>query len=135
MLRFAQVASGQLAQITLAPLWHDEGLPLAIMGMLVVFVVLVLISSVITLLPRLISLLERLQPEKVEPVMAAAKPRNPDAVPEEILVVIAAAAAEVMGTPHRIVRIRGLTPGDLDWALKGRIQHHSSHRITRRDAH
>ena len=42
---------------------------------------------------------------------------------------IAAAVAETIRQPHRIVRIRGLTAEDLDWSLEGRMQHHQSHRI------
>ncbi len=51
-----------------------------------------------------------------------------DAVPDEIVAVIAAAVAEVIDAPHRIVRVRGLTPDDLGWLLEGRMQHHASHR-------
>jgi hypothetical protein len=49
-------------------------------------------------------------------------------VPDEIIAVIAAAVAEVVDAPHRIVRVRGLTPDDLGWLLEGRMQHHTSHK-------
>jgi Na+-transporting methylmalonyl-CoA/oxaloacetate decarboxylase gamma subunit len=55
-------------------------------------------------------------------------PRRGAPLSEETVAVIAAAVAEVIGTPHRIVRIRGLTPEDLSWPLEGRMQHHASHR-------
>jgi hypothetical protein len=48
-------------------------------------------------------------------------------LPEELVVVIAAAVAESLGPAHRIVRIRGLMPEDLGWQLEGRLQHHASH--------
>jgi Na+-transporting methylmalonyl-CoA/oxaloacetate decarboxylase gamma subunit len=50
---------------------------------------------------------------------------------DEIVAVIAAAVAETIGTPHRIVHIRGLAPEDLAWALEGRMQHHTSHKTSR----
>jgi hypothetical protein len=53
-------------------------------------------------------------------------------VPDEIVAVIAAAVAEVIDSPHRIVRIRGLMPDDLGWMLEGRMQHHASHKLPHR---
>lgn len=50
-----------------------------------------------------------------------------DELSEEVVAVIAAAVAEVISMPHRIVHIRGLTPEDLGWSLEGRMQHHASH--------
>jgi hypothetical protein len=47
---------------------------------------------------------------------------------DEVVAVIAAAVAEVIDVPHRIVHVRGLTPEDLGWLLEGRMQHHASHR-------
>ncbi len=51
---------------------------------------------------------------------------------EEVVAVIAAAVAEVLAVPHRIVYIRGLTSGDMERALEGRFQHHISHKLPRR---
>lgn len=48
-------------------------------------------------------------------------------LPDELVVVLAAAVAEALGPAHRIVRIRGLMPEDLGWQLEGRMQHHASH--------
>jgi len=47
---------------------------------------------------------------------------------DEMVAVVAAAVAEVVATPHRIVHIRGLTAEDLSWSLEGRLQHHASHK-------
>ena len=44
------------AEISWAPLWDDTGLPLAIMGMSVVFAALILVSLFIMWLPRLIAI-------------------------------------------------------------------------------
>lgn len=63
----------------------------------------------------------------------AAQPARRDSIdagdlPEELVVVIAAAVAEVLGPAQRIVQIRGLMPEDLGWQLEGRLHHHASHR-------
>lgn len=117
-----------LIEFTLAPLFEDHGIPLAVMGILVVFSVLILIATFIQLLPRCMALLPPTaeQQPAVEPVVE-------DELSEEILVVIAAAVAETIRGPHRIVRVRGLTPEDLGWSLEGRMQHHHSHRVQPRD--
>jgi glutaconyl-CoA/methylmalonyl-CoA decarboxylase subunit delta len=47
---------------------------------------------------------------------------------DEMVAVVAAAVAEVISSPHRIVHIRGLTSEDLGWSLEGRLQHHASHK-------
>jgi Na+-transporting methylmalonyl-CoA/oxaloacetate decarboxylase gamma subunit len=121
-------------RFTLEPLYEESGLALAAMGILVVFMALVLVSLFITLLPRLMAALDRLHPEEKPAEPATAKASKPaDGLSEEIQVVIAAAVAATIGTPQRIVRIRGLTPEDLGWSLEGRIQHHTSHRIQPRN--
>lgn len=59
------------------------------------------------------------------PVPAAAV--NPDELPEEDLVIIAATAALLLGRkPHRLVSIR---TSSLDWSREGRRQHLQSHRV------
>jgi sodium pump decarboxylase gamma subunit len=134
MLVLANQAEGWLSRITVEPLFEDYGIPLAIMGIVVVFAALVLVSAFITLLPRLMAALDYLHPEQKEPQPAAAKqPDAEDELSEELMVVIAAAVAETLSEPHRIVRIRGLTPEDLGWSMEGRFQHHASHQIQRRD--
>lgn len=124
----AQQDSRPLIEFTLAPLFQDHGIPLAVMGVLVVFSALVLIVVVIKLLPRVFG--------EARPT-AAATPADllagTDQLSSETLVVIAAAVAETIRQPHRIVRIRGLTAQDLDWSLGGRMQHHRSHNLPHRD--
>jgi Na+-transporting methylmalonyl-CoA/oxaloacetate decarboxylase gamma subunit len=124
----AQQDGRPLIDFTLAPLLEDSGVPLAVMGMLVVFMALTLIVVFITLLPRLLapfSGADRAEGTALLPV-------DDDELSEEMVVVIAAAVAQAMERPHRIVRIQGLTPIDLGWSLEGRMQHHQSHQIQRR---
>jgi len=123
-----------LAQVSLDPLWEDHGIALAMMGMLVVFSALVLVSTFIAVLPRLMEWLQRVHPEAVlthgkskpAPKSTKKKPEDDD-LPEEVLVVIAAAVAEMIPAPHRIVHTRQLRPEEHGWSLQGRMQHHTSH--------
>jgi Na+-transporting methylmalonyl-CoA/oxaloacetate decarboxylase gamma subunit len=114
-------------EFTLAPLFEDHGIALAIAGVLVVFLALTLIAGFIALLSRLSTRLPATRP------VVPALPVDDDELSEEMLVVIAAAVAETVIKPHRIVRIRGLMPTDLGWSLEGRLQEHQSHRMKRRD--
>jgi sodium pump decarboxylase gamma subunit len=133
----AQQDGGDLSGSAWSPLLQETGLPLAIMGILVVFAALVLVSLFIALLPRAMELLKRVHPEagETKPTSAPKKAASQAAEEEgELLVVIAAAAAECLGEPHRIVHIRGLTPEDMSWSFEGRLMHHRSHTIQRRDS-
>ena len=125
----AQETSEQLFRLQLQPLWEEHGIPLAIMGVMVVFAALVLVSSFIFLLPRLMSVLDKFLPLEM-PVHQHTSPPAPvvDELPEEILVVLAAAVSETLGRPHRIVFARELTAKDLAWSHQGRWQIHTSHR-------
>lgn len=125
----AQQDSGPLIEFTLAPLSEDYGIPLAVMGVLVVFMALVLVVVFITLLPRVLAGVSTKEQEQPTTDAVAVE----DDLPEETLAVIAAAVAQTMAKPHRVVKIRGLTPEDLGWSLEGRMQHHQSHRIQHRD--
>ena len=121
----AQQDAQPLFEFTTAPLFEEHGIPLAIMGILVVFLALVLVVVFITLLPRVMN-------------HSSAKTPEPLTLPEdemspELVAVIAAAAAEMLGQPHRVVKIRGMTPADLGWSLKGRLEHHQSHKLQQRD--
>lgn len=122
-----------LLQITFEPLTKDYGLPVAIMGMLVVFMALVLVSSFIVFLPHLMAVLDRLHPKsdlhtaKAPTKKSKSASKRPDELSEELQVVIAAAVAEVIGAPHRIVHTRPLSPEEHSWSLEGRLQQHSSH--------
>ncbi len=51
----AQQGDRPLIEFTLAPLSEDYGIPLAVMGILVVFLALVLVVVFITLLPRVLA--------------------------------------------------------------------------------
>jgi Na+-transporting methylmalonyl-CoA/oxaloacetate decarboxylase gamma subunit len=111
--------------LSFAPLTTDNGLPLAVMGIFVVFLALALVVAFITVLPRVLALL----PGEALEEAVIATPRDPDELSEETVIVVAAAVAAVVSQPHRIVRIRGLTPGESGWSLEGRMQQHQSHRI------
>ena len=126
----AQQASRPLIEFTTAPLLEEYGIPLAVMGILVVFSALILVVTFITLLPRVLAVFSA--EEEEESAAAPVLDISGDELPEQILVVIAAAVAQALEGPHRIVRIRGLTPADLGWSLEGRIQHHQSHQIQHR---
>ncbi|QDV41455.1 Oxaloacetate decarboxylase, gamma chain [Stieleria neptunia] len=129
MLLLAQEESKRLIEFSWAPLTEEHGIPMAIMGIVVVFSALVLIVVFITVLPRLVApfIQPELAPQAASPVV------HDDELPEEILVVIAAAVAEALDRPHRIVKIRGLGTGEYAWSLEGRMKHHMSHRIQHRD--
>lgn len=126
---FSQQDSRPLIEFTLAPLFEDYGIPLAVMGILVVFMALVLVVIFITLLPRLLAPFSTKNDEQPATLPASAE----EELSEETLVVIAAAVAETISKPHRVVKIRGLTPDDLGWSHEGRTRHHQSHRIRPRD--
>ncbi len=124
----AQQSKRPLIEFSLEPLFQDSGIPLAIMGVLVVFSALVLMVAFITMLPRVLTLFSAEESEAAASFLDVSE----DELPEQILVVIAAAVAQAFDRPHRIVRIPGLSPGDLGWSLEGRMQHHQSHKIQHR---
>ena len=122
-----------LAKLQWGPLWEDHGIPLAIMGLLVVFSALLLVCGFISVLPRIMAILDRLSPESTEASATSSPPQAPsDELSPETLAVIAAVVADTVRVPHRIVHTRQLTSDDLSWTLEGRRQHHASHRIERR---
>jgi sodium pump decarboxylase gamma subunit len=129
MMLLAQPDTGALVEFTWEPLFEDYGIPLAVMGMLVVFVALVLLVIFLTILPRVLEWVPAKSPRRAACLPAVAE----DELSEETLVVIAAAVAATTGQPHRVIRIRGLTPEDLGWSLEGRLQHHQSHSIPHRN--
>ena len=126
-----------LAQLDWQPLFEDQGLPLAIMGLFVVFAALTLLRIFIGTLPRIIAVLDLWFPAGAEatPAASVAPVQNVvEGLPEEIAVVIATAVAVTLRVPHRIVHTRELSPEDLSWSLEGRLQQHASHRIHPRDS-
>ena len=120
---------GFFVQFTAAPLLEDYGIPLALMGILVVFLALALVVGFISLLPRVLSRFDAAQ--LTQP--SAPRDAMEEELSDETLVVISAAVAVAMGRPRRIVRIRGVTSQELGWTLEGRMQHHRSHMIKHRD--
>jgi sodium pump decarboxylase gamma subunit len=128
---YAQQDSGLFSKFTLQPLFEDHGIPLAVMGVLVVFLALVLVVAFITLLPRVLAKIPQQQPEPSDSFATLAT--ADEELSEEMLIVIAAAVAETMSAPHRIVRIGGSSTEDLGWSLEGRMKHHQSHSIQPRD--
>ncbi len=125
----AQQDTGPLVQFSLAPLSEEYGIPLAVMGILVVFMALTLVVTFISVLPHVAArLTAKSAPRSAESLLAAQ-----DELPEEIRVVIAAAVAATIPHPHRVVLVRGTAPSSVAWSLEGRIQHHQSHRIPHRD--
>jgi sodium pump decarboxylase gamma subunit len=121
----AQPDVRRLLRSSLEALFHDEGLPLAIVGMLVVFLALSLIVAFISVLPRAVRWLEALSPRKP----ATATVLRDDTLDDETLAVIAAAVSETMGHPHRIIKIRGTTSEEFGWSLEGRMKQHQSHKL------
>jgi len=66
------------------------------------------------------------------PVPSPPKPLSPpQPMPPEILAVIAAAIAVVLGRPHRVVSVEqaAYTPEVNVWALEGRMKHFMSHKV------
>lgn len=115
-------------------------------GLLVVFVVLGAITGISGLLSWLLKVLAPNQyygknvpapgataapPAKPAPVAAAA----PAAVTssglsqEKLLVILTAAAHEVLGAPVSVVSFRPVGSADALWAVQGRATHHSSHKL------
>lgn len=119
-----------------ASLADETGLQLAIMGMSVVFTALILVVTFIKILPRVIDRLERHLPTghghghgHGAPAAAPPSPARPsEGVPPHVMVVIAAAVAETVSEPHRILHTQPLTSADMAWSAEGRRQHHISHR-------
>jgi hypothetical protein len=78
------------------------------------------------------------QPVPLSPVVlapVATPPKTPpavEAVPPEILAVIAAAIAVILGRPHHVVSVQQaavLAPEGNAWAREGRVEQFLSHRV------
>lgn len=120
----AQADVRPLFEFSIAPLFEEHGLALAGMGVFVVFVALGIVIAFISLLSRALA-----DETDTPSVTLVSDVSEPDELSEELVAVITAAVATVLETPHRIVRIRGLTPGDMGWSLEGRMLHHHSHNV------
>lgn len=119
----AETAETEGFSFSLEPLWHDQGLPLAIMGMVVVFCALITVVIFISNLPRLMALIEG-KPAPAKP----AKPAAPAEDPDEVIAVIAAAVEAALGPGARVIHTQQLTPRELSWAQQGRFEHQTSHK-------
>ena len=70
-----------VAQINWQPLWEDHGIPLAIMGLVVVFAALTLLRVFIGSLPKIMAILDRYFPEEAETVPQAKPAAQPPVGP------------------------------------------------------
>ena len=68
-------------------------------------------------------------PEPAPSPAPAADSGHPGLTHEELLVLLTAAAVEVVGKPVSIIRFRALTPMDWTWAVQGRVDIHTSHHL------
>ena len=115
-------------------------------GLLVVFVVLGAITAISMLLSWLLKVLLPNQyygntapasAAKAAPAAPAVKavPVAPAAVTssglsqEKLLVILTAAAHEVLGVPVSVVSFRPVAAADALWTIQGRASHHSSHKL------
>lgn len=137
-MNMAMIAEADTSRF--APLFLETGIPLAVMGMIVVFLALIVLITIISAFPFAMGVLEKVFPESNH---HAAKPKqapkptpaatDDGTIPGHILAIIAAAVAEAEPGPVRIVRTRQLTTSELAWTLEGRIRHHASHRLQTRN--
>ena len=115
-------------------------------GLLVVFVVLGAITAISALMSWLLKVLVPNQyygknvPAPGASAVPAAKPASvaaavPAAVTssglsqEKLLVILTAAAHEVLGAPVSVVSFRPVGSADALWTVQGRATHHSSHKL------
>lgn len=70
---------------------ENDGIPIALTGMIIVFSALVLISLALTVLPKALAVLNQYYPEKPDPAALASRPAAGSAEQE-----VAAAAASAM---------------------------------------
>ncbi|HPF36364.1 OadG family protein [bacterium] len=108
----------------------QQNLPLALVGLLIVFAVLSVIALVISLIRQLDE--KWRHQEKIQ--TAQALDREPT-VDNTTLVLVAAAAATVLRGRYRITSIRRLMPTDhkrSPWTAQGRSQLQGSHVVERK---
>ena len=89
---FAEETSGPVIEFSLAPLLESHGVALALMGVFVVFIALSLVVAFITVLPRVAARIASQERTQAEGAQTFAQ----DELPEETIVVIAAAVAEII---------------------------------------
>ena len=152
----AQPAATQTVATTAAPAKRDGGFsakPTAgelvefqLTGLLVVFVVLGAITAISALMSWMLkTFLPSQYYGKTTPAPAAkAAPAAPAAkaapvgaatatpsglTQEKLLVILTAAAHEVLGVPVSVVSFRPVGSADALWTVQGRATHHSSHKL------
>ncbi len=153
----APVAAAQAVATTVAPAKKDGGFsakPTAgelvefqATGLLVVFVVLGAITAISALMSWLLKTFLPSQyygkatpapaakaapaapAVKAPPVAAAAAVTSSGLSQEKLLVILTAAAHEVLGAPVSVVSFRPVGSADALWAVQGRATHHSSHKL------
>lgn len=104
-------------------------------GLIVVIVVLAGLSLICSLIGRLI---KKLQPVAAITVASASAPLTTPAVlqsgvhpgisDQQLVVLLTAAASEMLGGPVRLDRFRAMVPKDVNWAAQGR-SNLQSHRL------
>ena len=93
-----------------------------LVGFLIVLIALTLLWGATSLMGKIFAAFAPKAEEKPAPLAAFAISEEED----EDLVVISAAAAELLGDRHRIVSIR---PQSSSWGQQGRREIHASHKI------
>ena len=150
-----QPGAGQTAATTVAPAKKDTGfsakptvgelVEFQLTGLLVVFVVLGAITAISALMSWLLKTLlpNQYYGEKAAAPVAKAVPATAavKAAPaaaavtssglsqEKLLVILTAAAHEVLGVPVSVVSFRPVVAADALWTVQGRASHHSSHKL------
>lgn len=115
-------------KMSFEPLFHDKGIPLALMGMFIVFMALLFVISFISSLPRIMGMIESFSPSgEHAPAPPPVAPQESES-PEELIAVIAAAVAATLDQPHRIIRTREITAQEMAWPQQGRLQIQASHK-------
>lgn len=87
-----------------------------------------------TFLPEQYAPKPKAAPAIKAPVAAAATsatdgPVHPGLTQEQLIVILSAAAAEVIGKPISVVKFRSMNAMDWTWAVQGRVELHTSHRL------
>lgn len=149
-----QPGAGQTAATTVAPAKKDTGfsakptvgelVEFQLTGLLVVFVVLGAITAISALMSWMLKtfLPNQYHGKKTAAPVAKAAPAAPAAKSapaaavtssglsqEKLLVILTAAAHEVLGVPVSVVSFRPVAAADALWTVQGRASHHSSHKL------
>lgn len=99
-------------------------------GLIVVLVVLAGLSLLCAVLGRLLRQQDRQPTVKAQPVAAAAPAEiHPGLTDQQLVVLLTAAASEMLQQPVRVEYFRQAPPGDPIWAAQGRSELVHSHRL------